>query len=216
MMRFWVVAALSCACVIAQEEPGSISGTVVDASGAVIPNASVFLSGIAGREIRTNSTGVFVFSNLHPGSYKLKLQLPGFQDKTMSIEVNSGSETHVDVIMQIGLAPCPPSPSPKIVLNKLRDHRTARFSGAAKSNTGSAFPGVQFILRPTTGSGRTFSAVTDDAGNFRMVRVSPGFYNLVFQTKEYAPAMIPNIPVHEGYETIVAPVLVPAEIIICM
>lgn len=61
---------------------GSISGTVLDTSGAVIPNAKISLVNEASREIRTstaNESGYFTFSAVVPGSYTLTVESPSFK-----------------------------------------------------------------------------------------------------------------------------------------
>lgn len=63
----------------------TISGTVFDANGSVVANASVTLRNEATSEKRdtvTNSDGVFVFPALNVGSYTVKIQAKGF--KTLS------------------------------------------------------------------------------------------------------------------------------------
>jgi hypothetical protein len=63
----------------------TISGTVFDANGSVVANASVTLRNEATSEKRdtvTNSDGVFVFPALNVGTYTVKIQAKGF--KTLS------------------------------------------------------------------------------------------------------------------------------------
>ena len=65
---------------------GSISGTVVDQSGAVLPNASVAIvnqSTNAERKMSTNSTGSFVMLGLEPAAYSVTVTAPGFTTKTI-------------------------------------------------------------------------------------------------------------------------------------
>ena len=60
---------------------GSISGTVVDPSGAVIPSASVVLLEIqtqTTRSITTNEVGLFVLPSDVPGRYTVTVSAPGF------------------------------------------------------------------------------------------------------------------------------------------
>lgn len=60
---------------------GSIAGIIVDASGAIVPAASVTLiheSTRVERRVESNETGGFVFPALAPGVYALKVEKPGF------------------------------------------------------------------------------------------------------------------------------------------
>src|ERR1041385_6266708 len=69
---------------LAQVSAG-LSGTVSDASGALIPGVEVTAkntrTGIADTRV-TNETGNFVFPSLQPGTYTLTSALSGFQTAT--------------------------------------------------------------------------------------------------------------------------------------
>jgi len=66
----------------AQYGSASISATVVDRTGGVVPNAKVVLkneeSGIT-RETVTNSSSVFVFPSVPPGTYTVTVSFTGLQ-----------------------------------------------------------------------------------------------------------------------------------------
>lgn len=66
----------------AQQVTGSIVGTVVDNSGAVVPGAALTLTnretGVS-RSARSDMEGGFVFSALPPGAYELVAEHPGFK-----------------------------------------------------------------------------------------------------------------------------------------
>jgi hypothetical protein len=67
---------------LGQTVSGSISGTVVDSGGNVIPAASVKLISERTGEERTsttNETGDFVFPALQPGSYSVVVEVNGFR-----------------------------------------------------------------------------------------------------------------------------------------
>ncbi len=65
----------------------SLSGTVEDATHAVIPNATVTLVNTATRQSRTatsSGTGSYTFSELGPGNYTLTVTAAGFKATTLS------------------------------------------------------------------------------------------------------------------------------------
>ncbi len=71
-----------CAVASGQTITGSISGTVTDLNGAVVPGAVVTLTGDKTTEKRTTTTddgGRFSFTTLQPGNYSLKIERQGFQ-----------------------------------------------------------------------------------------------------------------------------------------
>ena len=66
----------------AQTVTGSITGTVVDASGAIVSGASVQLTNEISKQTRqfqTSSNGTFVFPDLFPADYDLRVTHPGFK-----------------------------------------------------------------------------------------------------------------------------------------
>jgi hypothetical protein len=66
----------------AQTVTGQLTGTVVDASGAIIVGASAQITSEVTRQVRefsTGSNGTFVFPDLVPGTYDLKIAQEGFK-----------------------------------------------------------------------------------------------------------------------------------------
>ena len=63
----------------AQLQGGSISGTVADEQGAILPGVTITLRGVdATQEVTTEGNGQFRFLNLAPGFYTLSASLQGF------------------------------------------------------------------------------------------------------------------------------------------
>ena len=87
------------------QEPGTISGTVRDATGLVLPGVTVEARDAAsdGQITFTDGTGRFRFSGLAPGAYEVTFTLPGFNAPAQVVEVGSGLTATVDVEMEIGL-----------------------------------------------------------------------------------------------------------------
>lgn len=90
----------------AQLTVGSVIGTVVDSTGAVIPGATVTLTnqgtGVT-REQETSSTGSFAFERVRPGAYNLRVSMSGFKTHETTVEVNVGKVSSLgNVAMQVG------------------------------------------------------------------------------------------------------------------
>jgi hypothetical protein len=83
--------------------PGSISGTVVDQSGAVVSGARVTLTEEAhsNQEVVSGDNGQFSFANVASGAFQLTIASPGFATQTSSGVLTSG-ETRI--VPQIALA----------------------------------------------------------------------------------------------------------------
>jgi hypothetical protein len=95
-----------CAVAQAQVSSSSISGTVLDKSGAVIAGAKVTLkneaTGIV-QETKTTAAGTYSFASLHPDSYTVSVEMPGFNKWVSSKNiVNVGATTQVDVTLEVG------------------------------------------------------------------------------------------------------------------
>ncbi len=74
---------------------GSISGTVMDSSGGVIPGAGVTLTSDKfnqARSVTTNGEGRFSFAALQPGTYSLKVEQQGFQTLEQKSVILSANE----------------------------------------------------------------------------------------------------------------------------
>ena len=68
---------------VAQTSSGEISGRVVDASGAVIPGGNVTLTNQETGEQRVSqadSTGLFSFPSIQPGTYSVSIKATGFKE----------------------------------------------------------------------------------------------------------------------------------------
>src|SRR5580698_8718850 len=66
----------------AQSFYGSIAGTVTDASGGVVPGATVTATNIGTNEkhtVKTGAAGEYRFVDLIPAVYKVEVQAPSFK-----------------------------------------------------------------------------------------------------------------------------------------
>src|SRR5436190_9767621 len=90
----------------AQTSRGTISGIVMDAQRAVIPNASVQLTAFSTNVIRStasNDSGLYRFDAVDPGFYELKFSQSGFQSvSTKEFEISAAQMVTMDVSLQIG------------------------------------------------------------------------------------------------------------------
>ena len=84
----------------------SLSGTVVDSSGAVIPGADVKVQNNgSGEEYNavTATNGTFSIPALLPGSYKVTVSLTGFKSVTLNeVTVSAALPASVRVTLQVG------------------------------------------------------------------------------------------------------------------
>jgi hypothetical protein len=84
---------------------GAIGGTVIDQSGAVIPNATVTVKSASGIESNavTTAIGLYIVSDLLPGIYSVHVHSPGFVDfQIHEVHVSAVALTTVDVTLSVG------------------------------------------------------------------------------------------------------------------
>lgn len=90
----------------AQGISGDLTGTVYDASGAIVANATITAknqsTGVESTS-KTTSRGEYRFSNLPAGMYTLTVNAPGFsQSQTKDVEVVLNQTKTFNVTMQVG------------------------------------------------------------------------------------------------------------------
>src|SRR5579864_3207300 len=85
---------------------GTVSGTVTDNTGAVVPDAAVTLTNTAtgnSRTATTTSSGQYIFAYVVPGTYDVKVTKQGFQTSVVSNQVvQVGTQLTVNAKLQIG------------------------------------------------------------------------------------------------------------------
>lgn len=121
--------------------PGSISGTITDQSGAVIPNAQVTVTsngGITVATARTSGDGTFSIASVPPGTYSVAVQSPGFQSYIQrGIHVGGGMTANVSPTLTVGtsaetieLTDGAPPPAPMAAPRNMLALKTDRFHGS--------------------------------------------------------------------------------------
>ena len=98
---FWFAAPAS-----AQLDSGSITGTILDPTGKVMPGAAITVRGIDTGTIFSavsSSTGNYDFPLVRPGRYDLSVSVPGFKSTVnRGVVVAVGTATTVDVTLTVG------------------------------------------------------------------------------------------------------------------
>jgi len=93
--------------VYGQAPNGSISGTVTDQSGAVVPNATVTVTDrgtASARNLTANAEGFFSAPSLPAGEYEVKAEVQGFKTLVRDAQVAAGGATTVDMALTLGQA----------------------------------------------------------------------------------------------------------------
>jgi outer membrane receptor protein involved in Fe transport len=176
----------------AQRTTGAIVGTVKDASGAVLPGATVSLTGaniVGTQTAATNADGFYRFINLPPGSYDLSFTLSGFRslnrrglrvgvgltaEENAALEV-SQREEQIDVV---GEAPVVDTQSNEVGANYDRNWvENAPLRRFSFLDLVAAAPGSQQV---EDGSGRTMvygSSYDENSFQLDGVDITENFFN---------------------------------------
>lgn len=84
----------------------SLTGTVLDSTGAIVPNAHVVLTEESSkdrRELDTNSSGFFNFAGIKPGTYTLNATAQGFKQlEQKGLVVNPGDTRNLSLSLTVG------------------------------------------------------------------------------------------------------------------
>jgi len=89
----------------AQEARGTITGTIRDASGSVIPGATVTISNKEmGTTVTvvTNEVGFYQVPYLIPGTYQVNAELQGFKKAAREVEVRIADRLEIDLGLAVG------------------------------------------------------------------------------------------------------------------
>lgn len=106
-LGFTVFASLVFAIAIASaQSQGRLTGTVSDDTGAVIPGASITIfnvdTGIE-QNVNSNAAGVYVFSNVVPGTYNLRVEFAGFKSFNQpGLTIETGYTRTANVQLELG------------------------------------------------------------------------------------------------------------------
>ena len=107
LLTFTSIAFLSFGGMVLAQNNGSITGTVKDPNGAVVPDASVTVADAAqgiNESGKTNEVGIFAFVELPPGTYTLIVESQGFkksEKRDIELPVSSRINTG-DIVLEIG------------------------------------------------------------------------------------------------------------------
>jgi Carboxypeptidase regulatory-like domain len=106
MKRYVAIFLFSTLCVSAQTNRGSISGTVMDSTQAVIAGATVTITNSGTNEVRkatTSQLGSYSAVDLEPVVYKVEVEFAGFKKSVVeNVKVDTASTTTVNVSLQAG------------------------------------------------------------------------------------------------------------------
>lgn len=142
---------------------GSLTGNVTDPTGAVIPGAKVTAANVgtaASHDATTDDRGVYIFSGLLPGVYKVSISAPGFSTAVAEgIRIDANILVRTDVKLQVGQ-----------VSQSITVEAAAARLQTDRTDVNTQLEAAQFNNLPMTSSaGRNFQALYKLVPGFSMV-----------------------------------------------
>jgi outer membrane receptor protein involved in Fe transport len=96
------------ATVFGQSQRGTLTGTISDKTGAVIPQAKVVVTNIATNTTFTTESGdagQFTVPNVNPGDYSVRVEKEGFKPAvTTGLKIDAGATVRSDFALEVGSA----------------------------------------------------------------------------------------------------------------
>ena len=93
-------------CTYGQVSGAAMTGTVLDSSGAVIPNARISIKNTSTGEVRestADASGFYSAPNLLPGGYEITVTAPGFSTEVRrGVTLTVGTQQVLNINMNIG------------------------------------------------------------------------------------------------------------------
>ena len=110
MTRLWILCAAVFALLMplpasAQVDRATLTGTVTDSVGAVLPGATVQVTNTAtnvSSQQVTTDTGTFLFVNLIPGVYDVTVELSGFKKSVQTLTLEVGQRARIQAALEVG------------------------------------------------------------------------------------------------------------------
>ena len=101
----FALAVLSLPPLYAQVQNGTLSGTITDPAGAVVPDAAVTLTAKATGlvlQIQSSKAGFYSFPQLLPGDYTITVDRKGFQKATSTLTLTVGQIVQLNIPLSVG------------------------------------------------------------------------------------------------------------------
>jgi hypothetical protein len=177
----------------AAQEPGSISGVIVDPHGAVVAHANVKTvntdTGMTVAKV-TDNTGSYSFSPLPPGPYNVEVEAKGFRNLLQeNVHVAAGQMAGLNLKLSAGAGAEIPS------LGAAQE--AGAISGKIVDPTGALVPRAK-VTATNTDDGVQTSSVTDNSGTYSISPLPPGPYNVEIEAKGFQRMLQENVNVKQG------------------
>ena len=87
----------------AQDVGATLSGTITDASGKIVPGARITIKNVAtgqATEVRADSAGSYAAANVAPGDYEFSVVAPGFTTAVTPVSITTGGRQTINLTLR--------------------------------------------------------------------------------------------------------------------
>jgi uncharacterized membrane protein len=141
----------------------SLTGAVIDTTGAAISNASVVVGNATtpnARTVKTDRTGHYLVDGLIPGNYQVAVEAPGFSKQQLDVTVTASQQNSANLTLSVGQATetvAVSAASENIDINGPPE-LAATLSVARKSKTARSSPSQSPVFEITTDTGEHWAS----------------------------------------------------------
>ena len=121
----------------AQMAAATLSGTITDSSGKIVPNAKISIKNIEtgqSAQTETNVAGVYIVPDLSPGNYAVSVSAEGFAAQMNHVTVAVGTANTANLVLQARQSPpelpSVPQPAPQANSPNAPSLQSLGFSGS--------------------------------------------------------------------------------------
>ncbi|MGA2772145.1 MAG: TonB-dependent receptor [Bryobacteraceae bacterium] len=179
---------------LAQTQTCRLDGTVQDATGAVVPGASVHAVNVKTQlsvQTASNAEGIFVLAALQPGVYNLTVETAGFRKFDLNdIQLDAGATVSEIVKLEVGPATEAISVEAKTVVIQTGESQVSRAVTLRDIDTLPALGRTALLLAPYTAPGTAVYA--SDASYSRINGARQGSNNTTLDGIDANDAVAPR------------------------
>jgi len=124
----------------AQVDRATLTGTIKDTAGALVPGATVSITNQGTNVVQhqeTTATGEYLFVSLIPGKYQIDVELSGFKKNSQLVTLEVGQRARVDAVLEVGA-----------VTESVQVTETAHLLNANDATLGAVIPQTQVANLP--------------------------------------------------------------------